>query len=48
MMEHLHDLARGRGCPIVRLRVHPDNTRARRLYESMGYVIVGPSGASWS
>lgn len=41
MMERLHGLARGRGCPVVRLRVHPDNTPAVRLYESMGYVRVG-------
>lgn len=38
MMGHLHDLARARGAAEVRLRVHPDNERAKRLYESLGYV----------
>ncbi len=41
MMTHLHAIARGRDCPIVRLRVHAENTRALLLYESMGYVHVG-------
>ncbi len=41
MMERLHDEARARGADRVRLRVHPDNTVARRLYESFGYVDQG-------
>ncbi len=41
MMVHLHDLARSRGAPFVRLRVHPLNVRARRLYESLGYQYQG-------
>jgi ribosomal protein S18 acetylase RimI-like enzyme len=41
MMTHLHDEARQRGAVSVRLRVHPDNVRARRLYESMGYAYRG-------
>ena len=38
MMERLHQAALGRGASIVRLRVHRDNIRARRLYEDFGYV----------
>jgi ribosomal protein S18 acetylase RimI-like enzyme len=41
MMVRLHDLARARGSDEVRLRVHPDNRRARRLYESLGYSYGG-------
>jgi hypothetical protein len=41
MMEHLHVEARRRGATVVRLRVHPDNTKARRLYESLGYAYAG-------
>ena len=41
MMAHLHAEARQRGATVVRLRVHPDNTRARRLYESLGYACAG-------
>ena len=41
MMEHLHRAAVIRGARTVRLRVHPDNIRARRLYESLGYVYGG-------
>jgi RimJ/RimL family protein N-acetyltransferase len=41
LMEYLHAVAWGRGAPSIRLRVHPDNTRARRLYESMGYRVTG-------
>jgi ribosomal protein S18 acetylase RimI-like enzyme len=40
MMEHLHAEAGSRGATVVRLRVHPDNARARLLYESMGYVYA--------
>jgi GNAT superfamily N-acetyltransferase len=41
MMQHLHGEAKRRGASVVRLRVHRDNTRARRLYESMGYRYDG-------
>lgn len=41
MMAHLHTAARTRGAVQVRLRVHPDNIVARRLYESIGYVYCG-------
>jgi ribosomal protein S18 acetylase RimI-like enzyme len=41
MMEHLHELARAHGAAKVRLRVHSDNDRARRLYESLGYQYAG-------
>ena len=41
MMEQLHDVARERGARQIRLRVHPDNVGARRLYESLGYQDVG-------
>ena len=41
MMEALHGLARSRGAPSVRLRVHAENHHARRLYESVGYREAG-------
>ena len=41
MMAHLHAEAGRRGATVVRLRVHPDNVRARRLYESLGYAYAG-------
>ena len=41
MMAHLHAEAVRRGATVVRLRVHPDNAKARRLYESLGYVYAG-------
>jgi GNAT superfamily N-acetyltransferase len=41
MMGHLHDVARQRGAAEVRLRVHADNERAKRLYESLGYAYRG-------
>lgn len=41
MMAHLHAEAGRRGATVVRLRVHPDNLRARRLYESLGYAYAG-------
>ena len=36
-----------RGLHVVQLGVEPDNERARRLYESLGYRAVGTSQASW-
>jgi hypothetical protein len=41
MMANLHAEARQRGATVLRLRVHPDNVRARHLYESLGYVYAG-------
>jgi RimJ/RimL family protein N-acetyltransferase len=41
MMLELHRVAAERGAPAVRLRVHPDNVRARRLYETLGYAYTG-------
>lgn len=40
-MLRLHDEARERGAERVRLRVAHGNARARRLYESLGYVAQG-------
>ena len=41
MMSVLHDAARLGGSSVVRLRVAPDNLRARRLYEALGYKDAG-------
>ncbi len=41
MMRALHRAARERAAARIRLRVHPDNEPARRLYESLGYVDAG-------
>lgn len=41
MMHALHESVRSRGGHRVRLRVAPDNARARHLYDSMGYHHVG-------
>jgi RimJ/RimL family protein N-acetyltransferase len=41
MMTALERLARDRGSRKIRLRVHPANARARRLYESCGYRDAG-------
>ena len=41
MMHELHAQARRRGLTVVRLRVHAENTAARRLYESLGYRYAG-------
>ena len=40
-MLRLHEAAWQRGAPKIRLRVHPDNELARRLYESLGYREAG-------
>jgi len=39
VMEHLEAMARHRGAPAIRLRVHKDNARAIGLYESRGYAM---------
>ena len=36
---YLHMVARLRGATKIRLRVHVDNTNARSLYNSLGYVF---------
>ncbi|MGH2465522.1 MAG: GNAT family N-acetyltransferase [Candidatus Limnocylindrales bacterium] len=41
MMTALHDIARQSGATRVRLRVHPNNTRAARLYHLYGYREAG-------
>jgi ribosomal protein S18 acetylase RimI-like enzyme len=41
MMTHLHAEAARHGAKRVRLRVHPDNYRARRLYETLWYEYAG-------
>lgn len=41
MMEALHAAARDRGSSRVRLRVHPENHIARRLYDATGYEFSG-------
>jgi len=42
LMEFLHGAARSRGADRVRLRVHPENERAVRLYRSLGYTFEAP------
>ena len=37
LMEYLHLAASLRGAARVRLKVHPENIRARRLYARLGY-----------
>lgn len=41
LMELLHATARARGAKRIRLKVHPDNTRALALYRSLGYEFSG-------
>jgi RimJ/RimL family protein N-acetyltransferase len=41
MMLALHDAARKHGATSVRLRVHPENLVAQRLYRSLGYRVTG-------
>ncbi len=41
MMRALQELAQARGAREVRLRVHDENERAQRLYESLGYAYIG-------
>lgn len=44
LMAFLHAAARARGAARVRLRVHCENLRARRLYESLGYQFAAQEG----
>jgi len=39
LMLHLHEEARRRGAPRIRLKVYPDNAAAVQLYRSLGYVF---------
>lgn len=41
VMLHLHGVAVERGASQIRLRVHPDNKAALRLYLKKGYVFTG-------
>lgn len=41
MMDCLRAEAGRQGASAVRLRVHPENVRARRLYEALGYEYAG-------
>jgi ribosomal-protein-alanine N-acetyltransferase len=40
LLNSLHAVASESGASLVRLRVHPDNTVARALYERHGYCVV--------
>ena len=44
LMRFLHSAARARGAKFVRLRVHPLNLPAKRLYERLGYRFDGVEG----
>lgn len=37
----VHDMARGRGAGAVVLETAPDNTRAKALYDRLGYQVDG-------
>ncbi|MBF6025874.1 GNAT family N-acetyltransferase [Lysobacter niastensis] len=40
MMEYLETMARHRGAPAIRLRVHQDNARAIAMYKRRGYALT--------
>ena len=44
VMEYLEAMARHRGAPAIRLRVHRDNTRAIAMYERRGYAMQDDAG----
>lgn len=44
MMEYLEMMARLRGAPAVRLRVHKNNKRAVEMYECRGYRMAPDEG----
>jgi len=44
MMEYLETMARHRGAPAIRLRVHKDNARAIAMYERRGYAMTPDPG----
>lgn len=41
LMIYLHDEARKRNAPSIRLKVYPTNTPGLALYQSLGYVFDG-------
>lgn len=43
-MEYLEAMARHRGAPAIRLRVHKDNARAIAMYERRGYAMTPDAG----
>jgi [ribosomal protein S18]-alanine N-acetyltransferase len=46
-MGFLHTAASFQGARRVRLKVYPDNTPARRLYESLGYRLEPTADGQW-
>lgn len=44
MMEYLEAMARHRGAPSIRLRVHKDNARAIAMYQRRGYAMHPDDG----
>ena len=44
VMDYLEAMARHRGAPAIRLRVHKDNARAIALYERRGYTMREDDG----
>jgi ribosomal protein S18 acetylase RimI-like enzyme len=44
VMDYLEAMARHRGAPAIRLRVHKDNARAIGLYERRGYAMQPDDG----
>jgi ribosomal protein S18 acetylase RimI-like enzyme len=47
LIHELESRAHERGVNRLRLAVEHDNTRARRLYDHLGYRVMGESEASW-
>ncbi len=47
LIHELESRAARRGITALRISVAPDNERARRLYEYLGYRTIGESSASW-
>lgn len=48
LIAHLEDVAQKRGITSVRLLVTKDNPRAQRLYERLGYCVIGEAINRWS
>ena len=48
LVQAAEGIARKRGFSMTTIAVAKDNTRARRLYERMGYVIYGDDPGRWS
>jgi ribosomal protein S18 acetylase RimI-like enzyme len=44
VMDYLEAMARHRGAPSIRLRVHKDTARAIALYERLGYAMQADVG----